>query len=177
MLESDPGATSTCPGCRLSLPVEPSSPAPRLNASPECWRLYGEVTGTAMSDPVLGGLHQLTVDAYAAQHPSQAGPTITTAFALIGLYLALEEGRSGFEVRAAHQRLAEERRSWPAFRAPADLKAVDRTVLDVGLASSRKEHRDALDRWARAVWNAWHREHETIAALVARPVPPAQTSS
>ena len=31
---------------------------------------------------------------------------INTAFALIGLHLALDEGRSGIDVRDTHQRLA-----------------------------------------------------------------------
>ena len=168
MAEVDRAGVSTCPGCGLWLPVELSSPIPRLNASGECWRLYGEVTGKAMTDPVLGGLHQLTVDSYAAQHPRAAGPTITTAFALIGLHLALEKGCSGIQVRDAHQRLARERKRWPAFRAPAGLKAIALTILDVAISSSRDEHRDALDRWARAVWSAWSPEHEIIAELAGR---------
>jgi len=38
------GAT-TCPGCGLELPASGLTPDPRRNASPECWRLYGEVQG------------------------------------------------------------------------------------------------------------------------------------
>jgi hypothetical protein len=139
---------------------------PRLNASPECARLYGEVTGTAMTDPTLGRLHQLTVDAYAAQHPRDGGPPIATVFALVGLHLALDRDFSGLEVRGAHQRLAGDRRTWPALSAPAELAAVELTIFEIALADSAEGHLHALERWARAVWNAWRAEHDTVARMV-----------
>ena len=105
----EPGR-SPCPGCGLSLPASEGLPEPRLNASAECWLVYGEVTGPAMTDPVLGELHQLTVDAYGAHHPRSDGPPIGLAFALIGLYLALDRGRTGLQVRDEHQRLARVRK-------------------------------------------------------------------
>ena len=40
----------------------------------------------------LGGLHQLTVDAYGAQHAGPRVPAIGVAFGLIGLHLALDQG-------------------------------------------------------------------------------------
>ena len=42
---------------------------PRRNASPECWQLHGEVQGYGLRHPwLVRDLHQLGVDAYAAQH-------------------------------------------------------------------------------------------------------------
>ena len=159
-------SATICPGCGLSLPAETGSPIPSLNASPECWRLYGEVTGAAMVDRALAGFHQLTVDTYPAQHSRPDGPPIATAFALIGLHLALDENWSGVAVRDAHQRLAEDSKLWPVFRPPASLGTIDRTILDVAVSASANEHRDALERWARAVWSVWRVECPGVETLL-----------
>lgn len=47
-------------------------------------------------------IHQVAVDAYAAQHAGPASKTITIAFALIGLCLLLERGYTGKAVQRAH---------------------------------------------------------------------------
>ena len=46
-------------------------------------------------------IHQVAVDAYAAQHAGPASKTITIAFALIGLCLLLERGYTGKAVQRA----------------------------------------------------------------------------
>lgn len=158
-----------CPGCGLSLPAAAGLPVPRFNASPECWRVYGEVTGPAMTDPVLGELHQLTVDTYAAHHPRAGSPPIGTAFALIGLYLSLERGMSGPRVRDEHHRLARVRRSWPEFVPPPGLDALSHSILDVDRAVTNEAHARALDAWAGAVWHAWGRHHGLVAELYSDP--------
>jgi hypothetical protein len=128
-------AWSMCPGCGLELPDEGNSGDGRLNASAACWRLYGEVTGYELSHLVeLGSLHQLTVDAYGAQHPGPNVPSIGVAFGLIGLSLALNWGRTGLEFREAHQYLGARFRAWPFFERPVVRSSA--TVLDVALAGS-----------------------------------------
>jgi Family of unknown function (DUF5946) len=117
-----------------------------------------------MTDPVLSRLHQLTVDTYGAQHSSAAVPAITTAFALVGLHLALEHGASGLEVRTAHKWLADHRSSWPRFPGPV-VDDWSMTILDVALANSPQAHDTAVHAWARAVWDAWRDHHTAIAAL------------
>jgi Family of unknown function (DUF5946) len=97
------GAT-TCPGCGLQLPASGLPWDRRRNASPECWQLYGEVQGLALSHlELVRDFHQLTVDAYAAQHAPREGggdvPPISVAYALVGLHLALDYGVSGIEIR------------------------------------------------------------------------------
>ena len=88
--------------------------------------MCGEVQGFALHHLQLArDLHQLTVDAYAAQHaPREVGvevPPISVAYALVGLHLALDRGLSGIEVRAAHQRMGNPTRpgrACPPLRAP-----------------------------------------------------------
>lgn len=161
---------STCPGCGLRQPAGGQPADPRRNCSWECWLVHGEVVGFELSRPPLGRVHQLTVDAYAAQHAGPSVPPIGPAFALAGLHLALVEGLAGAEVRSAHQRMAALGEPWPAFGAiPA---RVPLTVLDVAEAGARRGsaagHEAAVRSWAAAVWSAWSPRHGEVAALVAR---------
>src|SRR5690348_4591092 len=58
------------------------------------------------SDPAF--IHQFIVDAYAAQHANAHSKPISVAFALAGLYLHLERGYSGRQVRTAAYAVSEE---------------------------------------------------------------------
>jgi hypothetical protein len=51
-------------------------------------------------------IHPHAVDTYAAQYAGGTTRNITVAFGLIRLYLALEKGYNGKEVRRAHKRIA-----------------------------------------------------------------------
>lgn len=154
-----------CPGCSVELPGSSEPWDPRSMASEACHQLYGEVAGYESRHlPELGQWHQLLVDTYAAQHAGERTPAIGTAFALIGLNLALEDGWDGLRVRDAHQRLANRYRDWPRFALPADRGTA--TVLDLALASSPAEHVGRLRAWAASVWAAWHGVHPEVAALV-----------
>jgi len=168
-------APTTCPGCGLELPATGLPADPRRNASPECWRLYGEVQGYELRHlQLVRDLHQLTVDTYAAQHaprhPGGDRPPIGVAYALVGLHLALDRGVPGVEVRAAHQRMGRPEPSWPALPAPASTASV--TVLDVAMAGamidSPSGHARAVRAWSSAVWRAWAPQHAAVAALADR---------
>lgn len=63
-------------------------------------------------------IHQHIVDAYAARHAADNPKAITTAFALVGLYLAVEKSYSGNQVQRAHMQLARKRKEWPRFKPP-----------------------------------------------------------
>lgn len=174
MSRSEPGARprawTTCPGCGVQLPASETAPEPRSNASAECRQLYGEVLGNEADNLAqLGRLHQLTVDAYGSQHGGPPTPPIATAFGLIGLRLALDEGWSGTQVRSAHQYMGEASGDWPVFDRPAT--PGDVTVYDVAAADSPEAHADAVGRWAAAVWSAWHEAHPRVRALIDERLP------
>lgn len=167
--------STTCPGCGLQLPGSGLPWAPRRNASPECWQLYGEVQGFELDHvELVRDLHQLTVDAYAAQHPLRTVggdvPAISVAYALVGLHLALDRGLSGVEVRAVHQRMGRPDPSWPNLPAPERTGAM--TVFEVAAAGvmvgSVAGHAKAVRAWAATVWQAWAAQHATVAALADR---------
>jgi len=162
---------TSCPGCGIDLPDEGESLERRRNASAACWRLYGEILLHESAWLArVGRLHQLTVDTYGAQHAGGHAPAIATAFGLIGLRLALEDGWTGTEVRAAHQYLARRHRTWPAF-APASI-TWRVTVIDVAGIGSPEAHEEAVSRWAADVWSSWRREHDRVARLVGERLPP-----
>lgn len=170
-VEATPGpGWAACPGCGVSLPGPGEPGDPRRNASGACWRLYGEVAGFELANlAILGRHHQLMVDTYGAQHAGPAVPAIGPAFSLIGLRMALDEGASGLEVRAAHQFLAQQFREWPVFERPPRVAGL--TVFDVGLAASPAEHERILLEWANDVWAEWRSVHAEIAALVRERLP------
>ena len=157
-----------CPGCGLELPSNGWRGDLRVLASTECWELYGEIQAATIGDASLGRFRQLTVDTYLAQHASERSSSIGVAFALLGLHLSLELGRSGAEVRAEHRRLAETPRTWPVFVAPADRGR--RTVFDVAIADAA-ERPAAIEAWSRSVWDAWSDWHPTVRALLAGAAP------
>lgn len=169
---NDPAARSTCPGCGASLPASDWPVDRRRNVSAACWEQYTAVLAhEAEQMPVLGHLHQLTVDTYAAQHLGPQVPAISVPFALIGMLLALEESWSGVAVRAAHGYLAEQQLEWPSFSAPEQRGAV--TAADVAAARTPEQHAALVDRWAAVTWDAWSEEHGHIRAWAAEVLPPA----
>ncbi len=149
---------TVCPGCGLVLPEAGVLGSPRYNASAECWGLFGELTAYQLSidDPTFA--HQLAVDTYGAQHSGGKTRSITTAYALIGLYLAIEKGWTGILVQRAHMALARRSMAWPRLNPPG--KAGLLTVQDVLLAALGDERDAMLRKWAEDVWLAWEKAHE-----------------
>jgi hypothetical protein len=109
-------------------------------------------------------IHQVAVDAYAAQHAGPASKPITVAFALIGLCLLLERGYTGKAVQRAHMGLANRSKRWPSFDPPAHRGSV--TVADVLRAVPGGERDTAIMRWAASAWTAWEREHPAVRTLI-----------
>lgn len=164
-------AWSVCLGCGLRLPASGQPPDRRQNASSECWAVYGDVLGFELSHLVpLGRYHQLMVDTYGAQHGGANARSIRIAYSLVGLFLALERGWDGLEVRRAHQRMGKPDPSWPSFDRPPEVGTV--TVLDAAEAGVRADsvagHADAVGRWARSAWQAWSAQHRAAGALAER---------
>lgn len=126
--------------------------------------LYNELAFDTLSrtDPFF--LHQILVDAYAAQHATTDTKPIGVAFALMGLCLFLEHGYTGKEVQNAHILLAKQSKQWPQFAPPENPGRM--TIADV-VAVPKGDARDAaLKEWARAVWDAWEKDHERVHALL-----------
>jgi hypothetical protein len=116
----------------------------------------------AHGDPSF--IHQHVVDAYTAQRGSESTKPTAVAFALIGLYLAVEENRSGKGVQRMHMKLAKKRKEWPRFALPLERGAI--TVSDVLAAPAGEQRDDMIRQWCASVWAAWAESHAEVRALL-----------
>jgi len=116
----------------------------------------------AHADPFF--IHQLVVDAWAAQTATADDKPIKLTFALVGLYLHLEHGFTGRQVQLAHMKLARYRDPWPRFALPDTRGEV--TPSDVMAAPAGPARDAAIRAWCASVWNAFQSHRETIHALL-----------
>jgi hypothetical protein len=163
--QAKPGIV-TCPGCGVVLANRKLGMQERYHASGECWQLCGELSAYHLSIPDTTFIHQLVTDVYGAQHSGGITKNITTAFSLIGLYLALEQGYSGWQVQQAHMELATQRKDWPRFEPPSQTGRLN--VLDVLLADEGRERDERFQEWARDVWQSWQESHEWVKTTVSQ---------
>jgi len=155
-------AGAPCPGCGVVL-VERHGPTPPLiGASAACWALYGELLAHEYAEPSYPECHRLTIDAYAAQHPGRRSRRAiqSVGIHLSGLYLVLDRGLEGPAATALKNRVraAEPKFKW--LRPPQPIGEL--TVQDVLAMRDEMPHCDAVERWARSVWDSWRLHHETV---------------
>ena len=111
-------------------------------------------------------IHQHVVDAYGAQHLRQSTSTIGAAFALAGLYLAVDRNFTGRQVQKMHVLMARASKQWPRFDPPTDVGPL--TVDDVLAAEPGPPRDEAIMRWCASVWTAWSAEHDRVREMVDR---------
>ena len=99
---------SSCPGCGLAAP-DAGGPAPEeQHASSACWALYGELLSRSYSDPARRAVHQVVVDAYAAQHAGSTSRRAVQNVALCLMTLCLvvvEDGIDPADGPALHKQI------------------------------------------------------------------------
>ena len=117
----------------------------------------------AHGDPKF--IHQHLVDAYGAQHVRQSQSTIGAAFALAGLYLAVERGLAGRQVQKIHIAMARTSQQWPRFGPLENVGPL--TVADVLAVEPGPRRDEKLMEWCASVWSAWSREHGRVREMVA----------
>jgi hypothetical protein len=125
---------------------------------------YHELSYYTLAHGSPSFIHQHIVDAYTAQSAGESSKPIAVAFALIGLYLAVEENRSGKDVQRVHMKLAEKRREWPRFALPRQRGAI--TVSDVLAAPAGDQRDDMIRQWCVSVWAPWAESHAAVRALL-----------
>ena len=127
---------------------------------------YHELSAYTLTSGDPAFMHQHVVDAWAAQHAHAESKPIGVFFALVGLYLHVERGRTGREVQQAHMDLARIPEAWPVGTLPHNRGTL--TVLDV-LAKPAGPARDAeISRWAASVWAAFAESRISVEALLRR---------
>jgi hypothetical protein len=111
-------------------------------------------------------IHQHVVDAYGAQHIRPSPSTIGGAFALAGLYIAVERAFTGRRVQTMHVLMARTSKQWPRFEPPNNVGPL--TVGDVVVIEAGPARDEAIMRWCASVWTAWSAEHARVRAMVDR---------
>lgn len=160
---SDRPGTEPCFSCGAVVPETDGPTHEYMLSSPGCWAVYGEVLAREYRDPAYMARHQLTVDAYAVQHPGE--PTSSSARRSVHVHLAslcaqLELGLGGADATRLLQRLGAEASEPKWLEPPGDLGDV--TVADVHRTRDVQAHLDAVERWARSAWEAWSLRHELV---------------
>lgn len=125
---------------------------------------YNELQGYTLAHGDPSFIHQHVVDAYAAQHATEAGKPIGLTFALVGLYLHVEKRRSGRDVQRVHMLLGQRKRKWPSFPLPRGRGSI--TAIDVIAAPAGPERDRAIDAWCASVWEAFRESHRAVAELL-----------
>lgn len=153
--------TQHCSGCGVSLPVEEGPVHAYIGASPACWRHYGELLAREYQDPAWFGVHQITVDAYAAQHPGRPERRAIQSVAvhLMTLGAAIERGLDPANAPGLHKRMV--RRLRYRWLEPPSMEG-RLSVLHPLAARDPDAHRRLVWEWGRDVWDAWANHHETI---------------
>ena len=103
-------------------------------------------------------MRRLAVDCYACQHDRYILSGRSLAAHLTGLAVALEHDNA--------DRVNERVQRWLSRTRHVEKPAVPRfrgeiTIADV-VGAAPEQYPDALQRWARSVWDAW-REHHALA--------------
>ncbi|MDQ6711628.1 MAG: DUF5946 family protein [Candidatus Dormibacteraeota bacterium] len=153
-----------CPGCGLQRPSLGLDGDPKANASGECRALMNEVSYYTLARGDATFMHQHLVDAYGAQHVRRSRSTIGAAFALAGLYLAIERGFTGRQVQKMHMLMAGASKQWPRFDPPDTGGPL--TVADVLGVEPGPQRDEKLLEWCASVWKAWSEEQGRVREMV-----------
>jgi hypothetical protein len=148
--------TDHCPGCGLA----------GAGGAAGCQAIFDEILGRDFGDVAYFRVHRMLVDTYCLQHPERYCASAKSFVAhLGGLCSILEHGAS----RAVG---ADWLRQWldgtPSIERPAPPGTRGAlTIAEVRGAADPVAHGEAVERWARATWEAYLPLHATARAWVA----------
>ncbi|GAC1645325.1 MAG: hypothetical protein NVS9B15_02860 [Acidobacteriaceae bacterium] len=133
-----------------------------MESSPGCWAAYGDVLAREYGDITYFGVHQLTVDAYAVQHPGRPSPQSVQSVALhlFSLYLILERGYEMRMATSAIQAASKNKRRFTWLAPPKHRGAV--TVADIRGLEGAVAHNAGVRKWAESAWLAWAEHHQMV---------------
>lgn len=154
-------AESPCPGCGLILPPEDGPRHPYMLSSAACWARFGEMLAVEFSDPAWFGAHQVTVDAYAVQHPGrpERRSIQSVALHLMTLGMMCERKLDPADAPRLHKRMAHR----PEFTWLEPPPMAGRlTVSDVLGAGIPREHERRVMAWGLDLWEARSPHHATV---------------
>lgn len=135
-----------------------------MQSTPGCWAAFGRVLAREYEDQRFFGVHRLTVDAYAVQHPGVATRQSIQSVGvhLVRLCLFLERNLSPGKANDAMLAAAKQKAQYHWLEPPASLGTI--TVADVEAAMGVKAHESAVRAWAAQMWDVWASYHPIVRA-------------
>ncbi len=160
-------AKEICPGCGIELEQVETPTHAYIGASPSCWALH---TGLlARQYEGFGALTPIRViDAYAVQHHGIAERRAIQSVNAhwVALYLQLEKGFTGEQVNVALQRVLKFANEFVWLEPPTPNGTM--TIADVLKAGNPEQQANAIENYARDIWNAWQGHRATVLKWAAR---------
>jgi hypothetical protein len=179
--------TSTCPGCKIVLPITNYPADNRYGvASAECRQALDEILmkeGELFSYPAV---HRLIIDAYGVQHPPHAevqealgvskrfvdASIQSIGIHLIALYLAIEKKmelrKIAGEMDKVLSNMTQRGANFKELKPPVSLgiiRAADvRDALYAQDDISLEDYEILAWNWAREAWKVWHAHHKAMEA-------------
>lgn len=137
-----------------------------LLSTPGCWARYGDVLAKEYSDFAYMAVHQLTVDAYSAQHPGQPNPQTIGSINihLCSLYAHFKQDVSINRLPQLKSQLAQHKQVFTWLEPPQFLGQW--TINEVWLAENPKEHREFVEKWANDVFTQWESAYPVLQTLL-----------
>ena len=141
-----------------------------MGSSPGCWEAFNVLLEMEYGDEGYWRSHQLTVDAWAVQHPGvESRVTLqSVAVHLFGLYMQLECGaREAERVRrhlVARYKAGELERIWR----PQGSDMGELTVLHMFETNTPEEYAQHAREWAQSAWDAYSEYHEMLRSWAQR---------
>ncbi len=136
--------------------------------SPGCWRLYTEVLAREYGEWSYPDIHRLTVDCYAASHPTKKPnqkSAQSVAVHLAAIYLALEKKMTSKVITKLMNGIVERNKGeFEWLEPPDDFGEI--TVVDVYRAKDLEEHVTIVNAWAKCVWGAWINKYNFFEKIV-----------
>jgi len=131
-----------------------------LVSTPGCWRKFGEILAREYEDIRLFKCHDLTVDAYALQHPGVEGnQTINSSnIHLVSLYAYFVMKTDLSELSRIKQNVAKRKREFFWLEPPHDMKELNIGCLNT--TDNPDAYCSDVEEWARYVFLKWEEHHE-----------------
>ena len=157
-----------CYGCKAEIENMDGPKHAYIGSDSGCWDVFCGVLAKEYTEyNELWQTHRLTVDTYAAQHPGNPGRReIQSVFIhLTRLYLQIERGLDGKRANAAMLNISRFKSQYVWLDPVPDFTGTI-NINDVAMARDITEHKHIVELWARSVWQAWGKHHETIKYFV-----------
>ncbi|MFC2167451.1 DUF5946 family protein [Acidobacteriota bacterium] len=153
----------TCMWCKGKFPRFEGPTHKYIESTPGCWHIFGLVLAREYENySEFSGIHGLTVDAYATQHPGQPSKkSVQSVYAhLVRMYYVFEEGLTSRSERIEKMKRFVESKPDLKWLNPPELATV-LTIADVFKTESSEKHRECVYQWAKSVWEVWKGKYKS----------------